>query len=67
MMRRIFVLMLSVCPVFTLAGGAAPPPEATRLPGPGLNLSLSAPITTRDEAVPLWGRPVVPGCAQRRP
>jgi len=53
MMRRTCSLMLSVWPVFTLAGGAARPPEAYRLPGPELNLTLTAPITTWDEAVPL--------------
>jgi len=52
-MRRTCVLMLSVWLAFTLAGGAARPPEANRLPGPELNLTLTAPITTWDEAVPL--------------
>jgi alpha-L-fucosidase 2 len=47
------VLVLSVWLAFTLAGGAASPPEAVRLPGPELNLTLTAPITTWDEAVPL--------------
>jgi alpha-L-fucosidase 2 len=45
--------MLSVWLTFTLAGGAAPQPSAARLPGPELNLTLPAPITTWDEAVPL--------------
>jgi hypothetical protein len=57
---------------FTLAGGAAPQPESTGLPGPELNLTLPAPITTWDEAVPLGnglmergGRASTPGSAVR--
>jgi alpha-L-fucosidase 2 len=52
-MRRACFSMLSACLVFIEAGGAAPLPGAARLPGPGLNLTLAAPIETWDEAVPL--------------
>ena len=53
MMRRIFVLMLSVCPIFVLDARQVTAPDPNRLPGPELNLTLTAPITTWDEAVPL--------------
>jgi len=53
MPRTFCVLMLAAGTALTAAGGAAPGPETSRLPGPELNLSLSAPIATWDEAVPL--------------
>jgi alpha-L-fucosidase 2 len=53
MMRRMCVLVLSVCPIFVLHARHVSAPDPTRLPGPELNLTLTAPITTWDEAVPL--------------
>jgi hypothetical protein len=53
MMRRIIVLMLSVCPILALDARQVPAPDPIRLPGPELNLTLTAPIATSDEAIPL--------------
>ena len=51
-MRRICASLLLACVAFA-ATGHSTPAEPARLPGPELNLTLTAPVTTWDEAVPL--------------
>ena len=53
MPRTVCVLILAAGAALAAAGRAAPGAETSSLPGPELNLSLSAPIATWDEAVPL--------------
>ena len=53
MPRTFCVLILAAGTALTAAWGGAPGPGTSRLPGPELNLSLSAPIATWDEALPL--------------
>jgi alpha-L-fucosidase 2 len=53
-MRRAACLLTLVClPAVTVASSAAPPAAPSGQPGPELNLVLTAPIATWDEAIPL--------------
>ena len=52
-MWRRLALALALCPVLVLNAAEAPQPGRARLPAPDLNLTLTAPIETWDEAVPL--------------
>ena len=53
MRRTAFLLTLVCLPAVTVARGTAPPATLSGQPGPELNLVLTAPIATWDEAIPL--------------